>query len=208
MEKSALRQRLIGAAVLIAAGVIFIPWLLDDEQARSRLSDSVIPPQPDLQIQVIEFNPSARGTLPAPRPPRELPPEIAEVKAPPPEPKAETPVKVEPKPEASQPVVTESKPAVAPKPLVPMLTESSEVKGWVVQVASFTEGRVERASNLLDALKKKGYRAVAEKVEVRGTTYYRISVMGLANESIAKRASKAIDEAFKAERIESQVKQR
>jgi len=45
-------------------------------------------------------------------------------------------------------------------------------------------------------------------VEVKGTTYYRISVMGLANESIANRASKAIDEAFKAERIESQVKQR
>jgi DedD protein len=203
MEKSALRQRLIGAAVLIAAGVIFIPWLLDDEQARTRLSDSVIPMQPDLQIQVIEFNPSVRGTLPTPRLPRELPPEIAEVKAPPPEPKAQAPVSVQTKPAESEP-----KPAIAPKPVVPLLTDSSEVKGWVVQVASFTEGRVERASNLLDALKKKGYRAVAEKVEVKGTTYYRISVMGLANESIANRASKAIDAAFKAERIESQVKQR
>ncbi|MGA1561829.1 MAG: SPOR domain-containing protein [Gammaproteobacteria bacterium] len=203
MEKSALRQRLIGAAVLIAAGVIFIPWLLDDEQARTRLSDSVIPAQPDLQIQVIEFNPSARGTLPAPRMPRELPPEVAEVKAPPPEPKVVEPIKAEAKPAAVEP-----KPVVAAKPVMPLLTDSSEVKGWVVQVASFTEGRVERASMLLDALKKKGYRAVAEKVEVKGTTYYRISVIGLANESIATRASKAIDEAFKAERIESQVKQR
>ena len=202
MEKSALRQRLIGAGVLIAAGVIFIPWLLDDEQARHRLSDSVIPAQPDLPIQVIEFNPSVRGALPAPRPPRELPPEIAEVKTPPPEPKVEQAEK--PAPQA----VSEAKPAVAAKPVLPVLTDSAEVKGWVVQVASFTEARVERASGLLDALKKKGYRAVAEKVDVKGKGFYRISVIGLANEAIAQRASKAIDEAFKAERIESQVKQR
>ncbi len=219
MEKPALRQRLIGAAVLIAAGVMLIPWLLDDEQARDRLSDNLIPPEPSLQIQVIEFNPTARGALPAPRPPRALPPEIAEVKKP-----AVEPVVTTPKAEAVMPVAKPAaKPAVAPtakptapaaesvlelKPVIPPLTPSSEISGWVVQVASFKEDRVTRAAELLAALKKKGYRAVAEKVEVKGTTYYRLSVLGLASEAIAKRAKTAIDAAFKAEQIESQVKRR
>lgn len=155
-----LKKRLVGAIVLVALAVIFLPMLLEgDKRSGIPMFGSNVPEAPDSRVGVVDI-PLQVPPPPVPAPvvvERELPPEPAPAPAPEPAP--------QPKPAAPvQPVklaeVAPSKPAV---------TES-----WAVQVGSFSEQA--NASRLRDSLRGKGYPAYVEQVKLASGVSYRVRV--------------------------------
>ena len=175
-----LKQRLVGATILIALAVIFVPMLFDggeDEREPRRDTALDLPPPPADRREVRRLPldpvrvPEERPTQTAePAPPAEDD-EIA-LLAPTTEPEPDPPAAAEPVPEPPADVDAEGTeqpepdpaPAVeapAPEPVEPV------TGGWVVQVASFSSA--ETAERVLDQLERLGH-AAARDVLVRGET--------------------------------------
>ncbi len=163
-----LRQRLVGAVVLVALAVIFIPMFLgggrEEEGARP------VPPEPPelaagepLELEhVVEAPPPpevVRVPVDEDTPAAALPPEDAAAKAPIPPP---------------------AKPAPAPP----------GARAFAVQVGSFRERR--RALALRDRLRKAGYAAFVEAVTARGRTVYRVRVGPEVKKSAARALRKQL----------------
>lgn len=159
------KRRLVGAAVLVALIVIFVPMLLDDPEREGLGEPIVIPDEPAVDPAGADDGMSPGGLtaddlippLPTPEPPPGAliePPEL--VAEPPP---------LESRPEA--PPESDQAPA-GPNP-VPAGTLS-----WVVQVASL--GSPDAARQLQDRLRSKGYTAFVEQAVVNGKQYYRVRV--------------------------------
>ncbi len=129
-----LKQRLIGAIVIIAAAIIFIPMIFDDSGSSPADIQVDIPQKPD--VPKLEFS--------KPRQPEVTP----EMKAQPeflPETSAANPAA--PGAPAGDAANLDSKPAAS----------ASGVAGWAVQLGSFEE--LENSETLRDKLRKAGYKA-------------------------------------------------
>ena len=138
-----LKRRVVGAAVLVIAAVVFVPMVLDQASEAPPPSTGTIPatsplpppmpplPPEDPDVRVVPLEPSA----PAPA----EPPKPAKIAKPAP-PKEKEPAKVAPEPAATTPPV---KPA----------SKSS----FVVQLGSFS--KASNALGLRDKLKATGYKA-------------------------------------------------
>ena len=161
-----LKQRLVGAVVLIGLGVIFIPMILDGSGRSARVTmDVAIPPEPVFK----------GGEPLLPLPPEEPPQVSTEVPA------AQEPVPPPPEPtvSASTRRVSEARavpesPAPetpAPPPAKPSAPEQS---AWVVQVGAF--GEQAKAIALRDRLRKAGFPAFVEDVRVDGKRVHRVKV--------------------------------
>lgn len=158
MEEVGLKQRLIGAVVLVILGVIVIPMLLGGE-GHSPLTKSNIPPPPlsefSSKIIPLEDVPPTGSLNPVPT-------ELAPVVEPP-----------------SSPAVSPATPKKAPAQALP-LPESVDKKpaatatGWVVRLGSFASEQ--NAQALRDQLRSKGYQPLVEKITANGTTLLRVSV--------------------------------
>jgi len=161
MEDKRLKQRLIGAIVLVSLGVIFIPMLLKGpDTLDTPILTTNIPPKPDRKTEVIPLKP-----LP-PRPEQSPISSIpVEKDSPSVKPEADTPSPV------SKPV---EKPAPASKPPVADDISKAELNGWVVQVGSFS--RKSNALSLQETLRKKGYAAYVEAYQAKSGTRYRVRV--------------------------------
>lgn len=161
------KRRLVGAAVLVALVVIFVPMLMEDSDRGDLGEPIVIPDEPRVDpAGEDEEAPSAGLTaedltppLPIPEPP---PGAIVErpVAAPAPD-----LVPVEPEPPGQSQI--QPQPA-GPQPVPP------GTLSWVVQVASL--GSPEAARGLQDRLRAKGYSAFVEQATVNGKRYYRVRV--------------------------------
>lgn len=128
-----LKQRLVGAVVLLAIGVVFLPALFTPEHRRQIDRTTQIPPAPLIQTTMIEAPKPVLG-VEAPKPAAEayqLLPEDAD---------DDPAVTVEIKSDAA--VAESAKPALSTKQLVP--------QAWVVQVGSFTQES--RALEMRDTL--------------------------------------------------------
>lgn len=125
-----LKQRLVGAAVLVLAAVIFVPMLLDQGAEIPKPSPRMIPSEPleDREVRVVPLD----SNRPAPEPAPALPAEPA------------------------KPAPTEEKRSAkalsAPAPAEPAVKS-----GFAVQLGSFAE--VDNAQGLRDGLIARGYRA-------------------------------------------------
>lgn len=165
-EEDRLKQRLIGAVVLVALGVIFIPMILSG----GRDTDipqfgSNVPPIPDKIAKIKTFEPE-------PEP---------EVKA---EPKVEIPQVVpiehaehEPAIPKNSVIAKTSRPAEAKlkssgSESVPR--DMTEPHGWVVQVGSFSNKN--NALALRDKLRKNQFTAFVERVMKNNKPVYRVRV--------------------------------
>jgi DedD protein len=136
-----LKRRLVGAAVLVVAAVVFVPMVLDQ--------GSETPPQPSRSIP---------STSPLPLPTPRLAPENTDVRVLPLEspvvplpaepPKPAKIAKPAPPPKEKAPAKVASKPA-APKP--------AANSGFAVQLGSFSKAG--NAVGLRDKLNAKGYKA-------------------------------------------------
>ena len=136
---NSLKQRLVGALVLTAIAVIFLPSLFTREERVVVDTTSLIPPAPDLKPVVI----------PEPDKTEKRPEKITPAPAP--------EQAFQPKEEASpNPVVIEAAEA-------PSLDTTGLPKAWTVQVASFTEP--ERAEKLRNKLLADDYRAYSRALK-------------------------------------------
>lgn len=195
-----LKQRLLGAAVLIALAVIFVPMFLSgsapQKSAEMETSNLAIPPAPDREFQtrVLPVDPAAQNpTGPSTQAPD--PNHIATVDtatAPKPEMPAAEPL---PAPAASTPAptTTPAKPvAMAPKPAMPAAEPPKLVPGQAANGHFFVHLGVYSASKnsdeLVAALKKGGFPAFSESSEFQGKPAERVRVGPFEDRAAAEAA--------------------
>jgi DedD protein len=201
------KQRLVGAAVVVALVVIFVPMLFEAESPDSAPSDQLAIPEepsfePDLKSEVFlgpqdsgvgGFDPEAeRETRPLALPPAgdldaasvaDVPVEAAGGR----EPDADG--------EPTYPVVEEPLPPPVDAPVVeppPPRSARDGMPSWVVQVASL--GTPEAAGELEAKLRKAGFSAFVEQAEVRGKQYYRVRVGPEVDRANAERVAARLRE--------------
>ncbi len=158
-----LKQRLVGAAVLIACGVIFIPMLLDESALEETLDQSDL----TTSAQNDDFNsriiPLDKAVLDTARKAAEQDLN-AEVSAAPP---------VVEQAEASEPALAER--AEAPEPAPVERAEPQEgVNAWIVQLGSFASK--DNAAAVEVRAREAGYSAYVEMVTTGGGIVYRVRV--------------------------------
>lgn len=160
-----LKQRLIGAAVLVALAVIFLPMFLTGPVERHSMDVPIeIPPRPQLAEapalpQVAELK-TVSERQPTPTP---VFSERQREPAPPQE-----PAPAQRAPAVQMPAAVEPPPAPAETP-----APSPELAAWAVQVGSF--GSQNNALRLRDALREAGFTAYVE-TPAGDTRFYRVRV--------------------------------
>jgi DedD protein len=169
MEES-LKQRLVGAAVLVGLAVIFVPMLIDDRvEQQPRIEETNIPPPPTPEAG--EF--TSRIVPLEPVQPVTPPPPADTSTAEPPPPMPATPA--EPAPSKAVPDVpsvptdgSEVGVPTTPKPV------AAGVQAWVVQLGSFASEK--NARDLEARLQKEGYAAFVEKLDAADGPKFRVRV--------------------------------
>ena len=183
-----LKQRLVGAIVLVSIAVILIPMMLDGNDSRRMPTDgSNVPAMPDYEFEAMEIplrlpqgeERVERQSAPADTPAEE-PPVTAE-KTPEPSPTPRQQAKIERKPLVSgtdtvETVKVEPQPAAkpAPKPATKPVSPPEEGDAWVVQLGSFSSAG--NANALRDKVKQQGFEVYVQKHSGDKGTSYRVRV--------------------------------
>jgi DedD protein len=166
------KRRLVGAAVVVALIIIFVPMLVDESDPDGLGEPIVIPDEPSFDpgsdasdelepLTAEDFSPP----LPAPEPPGGVAAPPSPVPAASPE---QPPVAPPAAPPAASDASSESLAPAGPKPVPPGATS------WVIQVASL--GSPDAARALQDQLRGQGFTAFVERATVSGKQYYRVRV--------------------------------
>jgi len=178
-----LKQRLVGAVVLVSLAVIFIPMLLDgDKHSTMPMFGSNIPDKPDYKFEPLDI-----PLQPVPAIPEERPVLIDKPEAPPVQ-EAKSPEKAE-KPTAPSPASTSADKAETGS------TKSAGGTAWVVQVGSFS--RSENALALRDKLRTHGFTAFVERVKGGDASIYRVRVGPELKRENAEKALKQLQQKMK-----------
>lgn len=160
MNEGKLKQRLVGAAVLIALILIVLPWVLGNGD-ETLITETNIPPQPstDFSSKVI---------------PLDEPPQIAEPLGP--EQSQADVMQPSPPADATREATQQAGDTQdAPLPAAQADTERVAIAGtWVVQLASVASEQ--NALKLRDKLRTKGYTAFVETVEGDVGKVFRVRV--------------------------------
>lgn len=164
------KQRVVGAIVLVSLAVIFIPMLLPGGGSYSTaIRGSNVPPVPDYRFPPTPKPPAAPARAEAPVVPVDEP---VEGKPPTPEPVpsapavAKAPVKA---PATPKPALHKPAPKVADA-----VPKSGQSGAWIVQVGSFSSN--DNAKALRDKLRKQGYTSFVEAVKGQKGMVYRVRV--------------------------------
>ncbi len=164
MDKQQLQKRLMGAIVLVALGIIFIPMILSGDHDSGTIWGTNIPVKPT-PLQELAQRPVPE--MPVPPPPPAETRDLIDHNTP----QDKTPVIAE------QPAITsvESKPAdTAPIAKTEPAVKTEQARGWVVQVGSFNQQA--NAIALRDKLRKHKYTAFVESIKGSSSTAYRVRV--------------------------------
>lgn len=172
--ESGLKQRIIGALVLVVAAVIFLPMLLSGQDETERVQVQV-PAEPVMEDA--DIAPAVPPTLPEPAPV----PEIPEPGLPP------LPTPAEPdEPEEQLAIITPTPaPAEPVAPTAPPASSAAPAGSWVVQQASFSS--VENAERFRQTLSGQGYNAYTRSGQVDGKTIVRVYIGPLNTREAAAR---------------------
>ena len=172
MDK-ALKQRLVGASVLIALAVIVLPMLLSGQPDGQQETRSIeVPPKPsELSFETRRFPVGQAGTSESVR---ETENQLDTLKPDP----IPAPVKVEPNagpvPDGNRPQSAPDRNAVENEGSTDS-GESGEVQGrYLVQVASFST--VENTNNLSNRLKEDGLPVLLDTIEADAGVLHRVRV--------------------------------
>lgn len=192
MDENQLKQRIVGAIVLVALAVIFIPMLLSsDRDDGMAISGSNIPSKPDsvARVRTLDIKPESEGPKPVESPNYRKPvdehtPEPDDTPAS--DDAAETPVSEDP--ETTQ----------AATPVDDTDTDTdTDARAWAVQVGSFS--KQSNAVGLRDRLRDNGYSVFVEKVETDAGDTYRVRVGPEVRRSKAEALQKELQEKLKLE---------
>jgi len=165
---SGLKQRIVGAFVLGALGLIILPLLFDFADPNRVDRNSKLPPAPEIESISVA--------------------------------KAERPEAVSDKPKTAEIFDIERSTEVTEaneKP--PGLNELGLPNGWILQVGSFEEKA--SASGFVNQLRQQKYNAFSKRVEVKGSTRYRVYVGPKISKSRAQADKQNIDRAFNTDAI-------
>ena len=177
-----LKQRLVGALVLLALGVLFVPVLFEPENRRSVGRTTQIPPAPQIKpVEVAE--PQRNERIEEAKPAQEmyqLLPEAAEQIT---ESKAAT--------DSSKKTATQE----SPKPDRQVLDDRGVPKAWAVQVASFNTEK--RALVLRDQLLDKDYPAFTRTLDTSKGRVTRVYVGPKINRDKARKLKTELDKSLK-----------
>ena len=158
-----LKERLIGAAVLVMLAVIFIPMILDDtSHIESTITDTNIPSKPE-----VDFS-SRRVPV--------LEPSNKEIQSPP------VSIPVNPADETVTATAAPAKSAQAVSPAAENVSKSATttdredlgLTAWVVQLGSFSDEV--NAESLNKKLRQAGFAAFVEPLKQNNTLAYRVRV--------------------------------
>ena len=197
MDK-ALKQRLVGATVLIALAVVILPMLLGgrpegDGRESRRIELPAQPPELDFETRRYPIGeqerPQPQSTEPADEPPPRLPepdrtpdrmPDVVADTAPEPEP--------EPKSEAEPQLEPDSEAGIEAETVPEQTMIAPDVVGespgrYVVQVASF--GSVANANRMSESLQAQGYSVLVDTVKSDSGMLSRVRVGPFGSEAAA-----------------------
>lgn len=193
------RHRIVGAVVLVALAVIFLPMLLSESPPETGGGSA----PGGTRIVVTPVPPPGDKTAGNPRPvvPEKAPEKTAgaaKTVVVPVEPVTEIPAAV--KPPADEPPHQEAKPAPETKPVSeprkstaasrPVMVE----KGWLVQVGAFSQ--MENARRLHEKLSQKGYAAMFDPPHPQKGKTVRVEVGPYRDAAAAKAAQARIQSEF------------
>jgi DedD protein len=188
---SRLKERLIGAAVLVVIGVWLIPWILDGPESvpEPELDALQLPAEAEsapVRTQTIDLeerrSTTARTTpVPAPATPQpatETPTQRAAGETGGARPAAETREPAPVRTAVSEPAGDETPPARSSEP-APTRTAAADpasaaAGGWTVQVGSFSEEA--NAKRQADRVASYGYKAAVSRSSVNGRVTHRVRV--------------------------------
>ncbi|WP_066965596.1 SPOR domain-containing protein [Microbulbifer sp. Q7] len=202
------KQRIVGALVLAALAVIFLPSLFDREGARYIDVTSQIPQAPDIKpIAIAEPSP-VEDIEPAPPVDEVFQPEFVEQAAPAPVPEtlASAADQATPSPSvAAAKPQPKAEPAVEPAPSVQLPAEETQLddkglpEGWVIQVGAYREpASAERMrARLMDA----GFRAYTRAVDTSKGRLVRVFVGPKLSRVDAQSDKQKLDKLLKAETL-------
>lgn len=181
----ALKQRLVGAVVLLALGIIFLPGILRENQRAPVNRQTLVPQSPGYERLKFE-NPERPANIePAPDPETMfIPPSEQKPR--------EVPEAADTQPQSDQKVSEE---AQEPESQSEAGEDKTQSQGaWVVQVASFRSG--ERASELRDKLQDQGYRAYVRAANTDSGPVNRVFIGPKIDKEAVVEIKHAVDEAF------------
>lgn len=195
-----LKERLIGAAVLVALGVWLIPWILDGPAPETTETSSAIElpvaeEAPAMRTQTIDLEARRAPVTPSPVLTAEAP--RASTAEPEPEAAESQPDDAAPsaEPESSEPeavaeAAAEPEPPVAdPEPAA--VAEQPRPRGdWAVQLGSF--GERENAERLAKRVETFGDEAQVSTTRSGGRIMYRVRVGPHASRELAEAAASAL----------------
>lgn len=211
-----LKQRLIGAAVLIALAIIFVPMLLSGPAPKDSATVNLeIPPPPEREFQtrVVPAD-GGKASVPTPAPPPATPAathvepdKVATVEADK-NPRVEVPTESQPKatptPATKPAEVATARPSTA-KPSDAKPAEPKPVAAADTKPAATTDGRflvhlgvfanAANAGNLIASAKKLGLPSVSEAADVDGKLATRVRLGPFANRAAAEAARLKFKEA-------------
>lgn len=180
MMERALKERIIGAVVLVVFVVLVVPIFLDGPPDDGEIvSQSVLlPGQEEQKTQTVVLDRDRTEPVPAATQPAPAPAEPSDEKPVSEEPAAERPAPVvEQRDEAPAPVVEPvSEPAAEPEPRrpAPEPAVASTTGMWAVQLGSFSNK--ENAERLASDLRKQGYAAFISEVLTDSGRMHRVRI--------------------------------
>ncbi len=189
-----LKQRLVGAVVLVAIGVIFVPGLLDKDGRREIDLNTQVPPEPVVMPRPLEVpDPERPDNIPPAKPLEEnyahLQPEelfVAE--------------EIE---DQAQEVIDNTIPEAEPSPPVANKLSGLDQNGvplaWSVQVSSFESQS--NATAFEKKLVEAGYAAYIRSTTANNITVHRVFVGPKINRQSALETKVEIDKAYKTQSL-------
>lgn len=193
LEQVQIKQRIVGAVVLLSLAVILVPLLMDDPAQEVKILESNVTPWPEEQpLNVIDIDEAAFSPIvePIAQQPEAEQPEKGAVTA-------KTPVA------KSAPATTATKPKAPVKERSTTAKQSpSSGKRWEVQVVSYGLKNRKRAERFLQRMKQKGYSV--ELKEIKKTL--RLVTKPLTSEKAAKEMKGKIDRDFKVDQVNSMIR--
>ncbi|HBR96963.1 MAG TPA: hypothetical protein DD979_06255 [Gammaproteobacteria bacterium] len=211
LHENQLKRRLLGAAVLIALAVIFLPLILDGSGTESRLTtlesiESEPPYDPAIFTEQEPatlsdfarnaFNREKPASPPIPQPQLDgavLGKSQSTAEAGSPAVTSAPVVKPRPDYAESAPAPTARRPAAPPPEPAPAAVAAPQ--DWLIQVASFADKI--NALSLRSELREAGYSVDVKVGESAGKPVYRVTVGPITGKAEAQRAQAALDKTFK-----------
>lgn len=199
-----LKQRVIGALVLVSLAVIFVPMLFDEphtERSSKRIelpeepafpAVDTQPPETDKPAAATGYHIEEPGNTAAAAQPADTSGQTPAGQAP-------APGGEPPKPDQTTAGNAASAPTESPQPTDSTGDSEAEFSGslkgaWLVQLGSF--GNADNAVRLRDSVREKGYDSHIQKVVRGDTTLTRVFSGPFAEKSEAERAKKRLDAEF------------